>query len=224
MRVIPSHCGLTLPAMPQVNNAAQTLTRESGWYARMETLEQNAYQSLEPEARSLLATSDALLGLTGPGLDPSPGPGPGSIGMNSMNGQGAVFHTPSLEAGALVSESKPEPQERPEPAVQEGTLEDRLGEADAAPGSELPSPELPRPELSSTELATREQKSSSTVSRTEGLGVSAGPSMPYSPAVVAAATGVPLLQVLKDEDLAAFPEGRLDESLQPLDLSLTNSW
>ena len=123
MRLIPSHCGLTLPAMPQVNNAAQTLTRESGWYARMETLEQNAYQSLEPEARSLLATSDALLGLTGPGLDPSPGPGPGSIGMNSMNGQGAVFHTPSLEAGALVSESKPEPQERPEPAVQEGTLE-----------------------------------------------------------------------------------------------------
>lgn len=27
-----------------------------------------------------------------------------------------------------------------------------------------------------------------------------------------------------DEDLAAFPEGRLDESAQPLDLSAHNSW
>ena len=46
-----------------INNAAQTLTREAGWFVRMDALEETAEKALPPKARAMLSSSESFLGI-----------------------------------------------------------------------------------------------------------------------------------------------------------------
>ncbi len=121
-----------------VNNAAQTLTRDRGWFVRMAQLESGAAEALPPTGRALLTSSSGLL-LAGGGAQ-------GTGAVESEGGGGSAD-------GALVV-------------------------ANGGGGAE---------------------------NGASGLEPLCGAS-------------------LSAAELEAFPRGKLDETLQPLDLSRSNSW
>lgn len=163
VRQVEAFCGALVRRHPRIhiliNNAAQTLTREAGWFVRMESLECKAAAALPPAGRSLLSASRGLLG------PPTAAAAAGEAALLEAEG---VDESAVAAAGAAFSA------------------------AAAAAGAAAP-PQEP------------EQSTALVVSGGGGGGA------------VGAAQ-------LSAAELAAFPAGRLDETLQPLDLSAANSW
>jgi len=130
-----------------INNAAQTLTREAGWFIRASELEREAASRLPAQARAML------------------------VDTSREGGRLTLTHRPEAEAERIDADitaapAASEPASAPAPA--------------AAPAGAVAAPAC------------------------DEVGTALEPS--------------------RARLLATFPAGRLDESLQPLDLSPANSW
>ena len=170
VRVVEAFCAALVRKFGRIhiliNNAAQTLTRDPGWFHRMDSLEMEASKALPMIAQGFMA-SDLQTSL----LMPS------SAAVGSGDGGGAASNGGVATAAAEDDGSKP-------------------SELSVAKYMELSEGAL-------------------VVSSSSGGNSSSGH------AGEANGSNGALLQ---PADLAAFPEGRLDETRQPLDLSTTNSW
>lgn len=183
-----------------INNAAQTLTREPGWFLRMDRLESAAAAALPAEGRALIVHSEAYLLRTAfhAGLPSEEGAAAAYVGSSS--GVGAVKGDPHTAGGTACGVLLP------------------AGRAHAANGLE----EALAPGVNSHQEALAPD-------------APAGVCLVHPPAVSGAivmAKGVKAAAAQSDDggghgsqaglsvaDLAAFPEGKLDETWQPLDLS-----
>ena len=94
VRQVEAFCAELVGRFPRihylVNNAAQTLTRDAGWFVRMDRLEADATEALPSAGRALLASSTALLG--GSILDGGRFIAAGGGGDGDGGGGGAAAH------------------------------------------------------------------------------------------------------------------------------------
>lgn len=183
-----------------INNAAQTLTREPGWFLRMDRLESVAAAALPAEGRALLVHSEAYLLMTAlrAGLPSAESAAAAYVGSSS--GGGAGKGDPHTAGGTACGVLLP------------------AGRAHVANGLE----EALTPSVNAHQEALAPD-------------APAGGCLVHSPAVAGAivmAKGLGAAAAQSDyggghgsevglsaADLAAFPEGKLDETWQPLDLS-----
>ena len=166
-----------------INNAAQTLTREAGWFVRMDRMESVAAERLPPAARQLVSCSEAL-------LLGSSWPAEASTSGGAEQG-GACGRFVLDDATRACS-----------PAGAAATATDGAASAEA----------------SGSGGDRTDRASAASAASAAALAVASGP-----PAA-ADARAVSSARALSAAELAAFPEGKLDETLQPLDLTADNSW
>jgi len=203
-----------------INNAAQTLTREPGWFLRMDRLESVAAAALPAEGRALLVHSEAYLLRTAlrAGLPSAESAAAAYVGSSS--GGGAGKGDPHTAGGTACGVLLP------------------AGRAHAANGLEALTPSVNGLEaLTPSVNGLEEALTPSVNAHQEALApdAPAGGCLVHSPAVAGAivmAKGLGAAAAQSDyggghgsevglsaADLAAFPEGKLDETWQPLDLS-----
>jgi len=162
IRTVEAFCDGLLKRFPRIhcliNNAAQTLTRPAGWYARMDSIESDAYTRV--------------------------------AGMNMLSAPAEM-----MERKAIMA--------TPTPAAEDGDgVTPNQGEYTGLSGyggGDRPAPRQPVsagvPILGEGALAKTESRD-----------------------------GVGGIVQLTAADMKDFPAGKLDESMQPLDLSAENSW
>jgi NAD(P)-dependent dehydrogenase (short-subunit alcohol dehydrogenase family) len=124
-----------------INNAAQTLTREAGWFVRMDALEATARETLPTKARGLLASSASYLGLEsvpGTGSRPAvtmavsgiedPGGGGGGGGSGGGSGGGGTSHALTAAELAAFPAGKLDETRQPLDLSRDNSWSRRLGE------------------------------------------------------------------------------------------------
>lgn len=186
-----------------INNAAQTLTREPGWFLRMDRLESVAAAALPAEGRALLVHSEAYLLRTAlrAGLPSAESAAAAYVGSSSGGGEGKG--DPRTAGGTACGGLLP------------------AGRAHAANGLEevlAPSvnshQEALAPDAPAGGCLVHSPAVAGAIVMAKGLGAAAAQS-----AAADDGGGHDSEVGLTAADLAAFPEGKLDETWQPLDLS-----
>ena len=102
MRLVERLCDVLLARFPRIhmliNNAAQTLTRAPGWFARALQLELQASDTLPPMARALVRPASMLLGACVPPCVPPPPGNAQRLISESGGGEAAALEVEDGEA------------------------------------------------------------------------------------------------------------------------------
>jgi hypothetical protein len=216
-----------------INNAAQTLTREPGWFLRMDRLESVAAAALPAEGRALLVHSEAYLLRTAlrAGLPSAESAAAAYVGSSS--GGGAGKGDPHTAGGTACGVLLPAGRAHAANGLEEALTPSVNGMEEAL----TPSVNGLEAALTPSVNGLEEALTPSVNAHQEALApdAPAGGCLVHSPAVAGAivmAKGLGAAAAQSDDggghgsevglsaaDLAAFPEGKLDETWQPLDLS-----
>ena len=206
VRLVEELCRLLTARFPRihvlVNNAAQTLTRPPGWFERMLNLETTAAAHLPPSARALLSSPLQLTAAAAAAAATATAAPPGAPAPPPQ--------IPLLDCGAAAVDVPPTVAPPAASVAQQVEMADRVvGREEEAPEEEAPEEALEETALA---VAAPDAAASAVAAAVTAAGALSHGCRPAGEFCVSAG------------ELADFPEGALDESRQPLDLSGVNSW